>query len=62
MEMKGSGFTPWFAVGVNGCAEIRATMTDATDTSDDKREGGFGQKPQDHPAQCTTPNDPYRSH
>jgi hypothetical protein len=62
VEVKDPGFTLRFVAGVNGCAEMRATMTDATDTTDDKLEGGFGQGPLNHAAQCATVDDPYWSH
>lgn len=62
VEVKGSGFTLWFAVGVNGCAEVRATLTNVTDTSDDKGNGGFGRGPLAYAAQCATVDDPYWSH
>ncbi|MFE5586033.1 hypothetical protein [Kitasatospora sp. NPDC056531] len=62
VEVKDPGFTLWFVVGVNGCAEMRATMTDVTDTTDDKLEGGFGQGPLNYAAQCATVDDPYWSH
>ncbi|MER7581922.1 hypothetical protein [Kitasatospora sp. NPDC097691] len=62
VEVKGSGFTLWFVVGVNGCAEVRATLTDVTDVSDDQLLHGFAQGPQDYAAPCATVDDPYWSH
>ncbi|MFE6054440.1 hypothetical protein ACFQ6N_27110 [Kitasatospora sp. NPDC056446] len=62
VEVRGSDFTLWFVVGVNGCAEVRATRTNVTDISDDNWHGGFGQGPLDYAAQCATVDDPYWSH
>ncbi|MER7770449.1 hypothetical protein [Kitasatospora sp. NPDC096140] len=62
VEVKGSDFTLWFVVGVNGCAEVRATLTNVTDMSDDQWHGGFGQGPLDYAAPCATVDDPYWSH
>ncbi|MGW4890914.1 hypothetical protein ACWEQL_01395 [Kitasatospora sp. NPDC004240] len=62
VEVKGQGFTLWFAVGVNGCAEVWASVFNVTDIGDDNRHGGFGQGPPDHSAQCATADDPYWSH
>ncbi|MFE5582480.1 hypothetical protein [Kitasatospora sp. NPDC056531] len=62
VEVKGSGFTLWFTVGVEGCAKVRATVADVTDISNPDGTGGFGQGPLDYAAQCATVDDPYWSH
>ncbi|MEU6970426.1 hypothetical protein AB0A71_22340 [Kitasatospora aureofaciens] len=62
VEVRGSGFTLWFAVGVNGCATVRATLTDVTDTTDNNGNGGFLRGPLNYADQCATVDDPYWSH
>ncbi|MEU8924362.1 hypothetical protein AB0D10_26045 [Kitasatospora sp. NPDC048545] len=62
VEVKGSDFTLRFVSGVNGCAEVQASLLNVADISDDKGHGGFGQGPLDYAAPCATVDDPYWSH
>lgn len=62
VEVNSSELSLWFVVGVNGCAELRATLSDVKDTSDNNMEGGFGQGPLDYAASCASVDDPYWSH
>ncbi|HJD84560.1 hypothetical protein ABZX88_03065 [Kitasatospora aureofaciens] len=61
VQVKGSEVELWFAVGVNGCADLQVSVANVTDISDDKG-NGFGQGPLDYAAQCATVDDPYWSH
>ncbi|GAB7185274.1 hypothetical protein ATKI12_5105 [Kitasatospora sp. Ki12] len=62
VEVRAQGFGLWFAVGVNGCAEVRATLTDVTDTTDSNGNGGFVRGPLNYAADCATVDEPYWSH
>ncbi|TQF04406.1 hypothetical protein E6W39_22000 [Kitasatospora acidiphila] len=62
VKVDGSGFTLRFIVDGEGCADVEATISDVTDTSDNNMEGGFAQGPQNYAASCAIFDDPYWSH
>ncbi|MGW3231498.1 hypothetical protein [Kitasatospora sp. NPDC001095] len=62
VEVKGSGFSLRFVSGVEGCAEVWASVFNVTDIGDREWIDRFGPGGQAYAATCATVDDPYWSH